>query len=161
MRIDRATVDDYPAILRLNEAAVPHVNSISRAVLDDLARQAFYFRVARQEGLIAGFLLALSQGALYGSPNFRWFSARYSNFVYVDRIVVSSSCRRSGVGHDLYVDLERATSKSAPVLTCEVNLQPPNPSSLAFHKRLGFAEVGRQQTDDGRKLVCLMLKRLS
>ncbi|HXV37437.1 MAG TPA: hypothetical protein VEC18_09820 [Myxococcota bacterium] len=38
---------------------------------------------------------------------------------------------------------------------------PPNPGSLAFHERCGFVEVGRQDTDGGAKLVCLVSKDLS
>jgi predicted GNAT superfamily acetyltransferase len=28
-------------------------------------------------------------------------------------------------------------------LCCEVNVEPPNPGSLRFHERIGFAEVGQ------------------
>jgi predicted GNAT superfamily acetyltransferase len=124
LTIERATNADYAAILELNETAVPHVNSISMATLGELVSQAFYFRVAREQEKIAGFLIALSQTTSYESPNFLWFRARYDSFVYVDRIVVSSAYRRSGIGRDLYCDLEQAASVAAPSLTCEVNLDP-------------------------------------
>jgi predicted GNAT superfamily acetyltransferase len=41
-------------------------------------------------------------------------------------------------------------------VTCEVNLDPPNPRSLAFHERLGFREVGRQATKGGAFTVVLL-----
>jgi predicted GNAT superfamily acetyltransferase len=36
---------------------------------------------------------------------------------------------------------------------CEVNIQPPNPASLAFHTRIGFRDIGRQAFVPGRKEV--------
>jgi len=161
VKIDRATAADHPEILALNERGLPHVNRISADDLAEFAAQSFYFRIAREDAKLAGFLLAFSQEASYGSPNFLWFRDRYPRFVYVDRIVVAPSSRREGIGCRLYADLEHAARAHAPVLTCEVNLEPPNPGSFAFHDRFGFCEVGRQHTDGGAKLVCLMSKDLS
>jgi hypothetical protein len=39
------------------------------------------------------------------------------------------------------------------MIGCEVNSDPPNPASDAFHERLGFAEVGRAALPGGTKLV--------
>ena len=41
-------------------------------------------------------------------------------------------------------------------MTCEVNLEPPNPESLAFHDRLGFGRVGEQATKGGSVVVALL-----
>ena len=160
MKFEPATRADHPAILALNDAALPHVNRISEADLAILAAQSFYFRIVRQDEQLAAFLLAFSQDASYDSPNFLWFQRRYPRFVYIDRIVVAPSCHRLGIGTGFYSDLERLARASAPALTCEVNLDPPNPGSLAFHERFGFSEVGRQHTDAGAKWVCLMSKPL-
>jgi len=161
VKIERATAADYPEILALNESALPHVNRISTHDLAEFAAQSCYFRIARKEEKLVGFLLAFSQEASYHSPNFLWFRDRYPRFVYIDRIVVAPSSRREGIGCRLYADLEHAARAYARVLTCEVNLDPPNPGSFAFHERSGFCEVGRQHTDGGAKLVCLMSKDLS
>ena len=40
-------------------------------------------------------------------------------------------------------------------LVCEVNVEPPNPRSMAFHARQGFDEVGRLLTTDGRYVALL------
>jgi predicted GNAT superfamily acetyltransferase len=45
-------------------------------------------------------------------------------------------------------------------VTCEVNLDPPNPESLAFHARLGFARVGEQETKGGSVTVALLAAEL-
>jgi predicted GNAT superfamily acetyltransferase len=161
VNIEQATAANHPDILALNESGLPHVNRISADDLADFAAQSCYFRIAREGEQLAGFLLAFSQGVSYHSPNFLWFRDRYPRFVYIDRVVVAPSFRRSGVGQLLYADLERVASEHAPDLTCEVNLDPPNPGSFAFHERFGFCEVGRQHTDGGAKLVCLMSKDIS
>lgn len=148
----------YTAILALNEQAVPHVNSIGISQLSALADQAFYFKVALRNGQVIGFLLTLSEGAVYESLNYLWFSKRYTSFVYVDRIVVSPDHAGAGIGKQLYNDLQTQTGDHAALIACEVNLKPANPNSLAFHKKQGFQEVGQQETEDGQKVVCLMTK---
>ncbi len=130
-----------------------------------LAEEACHFRLAELEGEPAGFLLALAPGARYASPNFRWFCERYRDFVYIDRIVVATEAGRRGLGRALYADLERTVPPGTTALACEVNLRPPNPGSLAFHERLGFREVGRQEAtslgETKSKKVRMLLKPLS
>ena len=148
---------DYAAILAMNEGALPHVSSLTEAGFSELAGQSFYFVVALVDGAVAGFLMALRPGEDYRSLNYRWFSERYASFVYIDRIVVGPQFNGLGIGRALYADVERAARGVAPILTCEVNLEPPNPGSVAFHGKLGFAEVGQLVADEG-KLVSLMVK---
>jgi len=150
----------YPAILEINESALPHVNSIDLKDLTSLAAQSAYFRVVELPNApVAGFLLAMREGQSYKSLNYRWFNEQYEKFVYVDRIVVAEEHADAGCGKVLYHDLIDAVAKETPVITCEVNLKPANERSLGFHQRLGFAEVGRQETEGGAKTVCLMARR--
>ncbi len=44
-------------------------------------------------------------------------------------------------------------------VVAEVNAVPPNPTSLAFHERLGFAVIG-EQVFDGGKTVRYFERRL-
>ena len=106
---------------------------------------------------LAGFVLLLREGAAYTSLNYQWFSKTLSEFLYVDRIVVVPEFRGFGVAQLLY-DHARAIAKdqAVPWLTCEVNLEPPNPRSLAFHHRQGFEELGQQATEGGLKTVSLL-----
>jgi predicted GNAT superfamily acetyltransferase len=58
------------------------------------------------------------------------------------------------VARTLYDELfRRAAAEGVPMIGCEVNSDPPNPASDAFHERLGFAEVGRAALPGGTKLV--------
>lgn len=160
LTITAAATADYPALLAMNEAAIPAVNSIPLEKLLQLHRESAYLGVARRDGVALGFLLAMAETADYDSVNFAYFRRNYPRFVYVDRIVVSASARRGGVGAALYADLQRNVAADCPRLTCEVNLRPRNHRSLAFHQKMGFAAVGEQDTESGSKRVCLMTKLL-
>ena len=149
---------DLAAVLALNEASLPHVNSVPIAQLEKFRREAAYFRVALADEAIAACLVGLTPEADYGSLNFRWFQARYDDFAYVDRIVVAEHARRLGLGSALYADFERHFSGRTPRLACEVNLEPPNEVSMAFHRRHGFVQVGSQPVDG--KIVAMLVKEL-
>ncbi|UDY37813.1 GNAT family N-acetyltransferase [Dermatobacter hominis] len=149
---DAGTVD---AVLALNEHWVPHVGAVSRDRMVSLVEQAdLALVVERPTGAgvaLDGFVVVMAPGAAYDSPNYRWFEERLASgtapgpFRYVDRIAVSPDAQGAGVGRLLYdAALERSAEVGAAELTCEVNLEPPNPDSLAFHARMGFVEVGRQ-----------------
>jgi predicted GNAT superfamily acetyltransferase len=121
-----------------------------------LHQRAAYHRVACVDGEVAAFLLAFRDGADYPNPNFDWFAARYPRFLYVDRVVVDAASGGRGLGSRLYRDVfDQARASGAPVVVCEFNVVPPNEASARFHARWGFAEVGRQWLDEGRKQVSL------
>lgn len=155
IQFEPATIEDYGDILRLNEAAVPAVSRIDEEALAALHREAEFLTVARTEGRLAGFLLVLNENADYKSVNYQYFKARYDRFLYVDRIVVSEASRGLGIGAAFYAELFD-TAPEAPRVTCEVNVRPPNPGSLKFHRGLGFEVVGEQDTDGGEKRVAMM-----
>lgn len=156
-----ATAADWADVLALNQAHRPHVGALTPIGLRQLHEQAIYFRLAEAAGTLVGLLIALDPLAEYGSLNFLWFKARYERFVYIDRIAVVAAKRRCGIARHLYEDLERfAGARGFDLLTCEYNLRPPNDDSARFHGRLGFAEVGRQNTEQGQKTVSLQIKTL-
>lgn len=147
-----------PTIHEMNEQALPHVNSVSVNYFHAQALNQSYFRAVCLEDEPVAFLLAMDERADYDSLNFLWFRARYPRFVYIDRIVVGAAHRKNGLGASLYRDLSRWARGRTPMLACEVNLRPPNEPSMRFHEKLGFAPVGTQETDGGRKTVSLMVK---
>ena len=100
-----------------------------------------------------GFLILMACGAPYASANYQWFSARYADFLYVDRIVVAPNFHRLGIGRSFYTRAQQLARERSVVLTCEVNLIPPNPQSMAFHLESGFREVGQLHNANDGKLV--------
>lgn len=149
---------DLDGLLALNQAHVPNVGPLDRGRLEWIVEQCSTAMVVRSpDGGLAGAVLVLAPGASYDSPNYRWFCDRYDDFRYVDRIVVDTAAHRGGVGRSLYrAAFDHARGAGSPVLTAEVNLEPPNPVSLAFHASMGFVEVGRQDTYGGQVRVSLM-----
>ena len=161
LEIRPATVRDLPEVLRLNQSALPHVSSLTPDSLRALFDAAAWFGIATIKGDCAGFLIMLRLGSNYQSENYLWFAQRYPSFLYIDRICVSPEFQRCGVASRLYADAEKVAREGhIPLLTCEVNLEPENPPSLAFHDRQDFQEVGTQRTETGTKLVSLRLKHL-
>lgn len=149
-----AGVADHPVVLALNNGATPHVNALNEEEFAWLANRAKYFRVLEDAGGVAGFVLCVPSGLDYWSENYRWFTRRYSEFLYLDRVIVAERARRMGVGRAMYDDLH-ATAVAADWLrvTLEVNLRPPNPVSVAFHEKLGYRAVGVREYEDGKKIV--------
>ena len=161
MNFTEANTEHYAEVLKLNDAAVPNVNRLSLQDLERLARQAKLFLVAIDDAEnVAGFILTLDESADYDSPNFRFFQQEFERFLYVDRIVIDSTTQRSGVGSQLYTEINQRLGDQYPLLTCEVNIEPPNPQSMNFHRRLGFVGVGEQDTENDTKRVLLMSKLL-
>jgi uncharacterized protein len=151
-----AARDDFDAVLQLNLESEAVLSPLHRARLEALHDQAWYHRVACLDGAVRAFLLALRAGADYDSPNYRWFAGRYTDFVYIDRIVVSATARRAGLARLLYEDLlRRATDEGVERVTCEFDTDPPNEASRRFHERFGFVEVGAQRVAGGKKGVSL------
>ena len=151
---------DVPGVYAINEANLPHVNSISVARFRDFIGEAVYFRIALLGDDLAGYLVAFAPDASYDSLNFRWFQGHYEEFIYIDRIAVAASARRRGIASLLYRDFFHFAAPRAALVTCEVNTRPVNPESLAFHDSFGFRQVGTQETDGGAKTVSLMAVEL-
>jgi predicted GNAT superfamily acetyltransferase len=115
--------------------------------------------LATRIGDVDAFLIVFDQHARYDSPNFGWFQAKYPDFVYVDRIVTGPNARGKGYARALYEDLfAKAAGRGHKRVVCEVNLDPPNPGSDAFHLALGFVEVGRQLLAGSGKIVRYLSK---
>lgn len=145
------------AVLRLNQDHVVELSDLDEMALKRLVDTAFYAS-AFDDG--DAFLIAFDQDAEYDSPNFRWFQERYQHFVYVDRVVVAGPARGRGLATQLYDDLFGfAAASGHSLVACEVNIDPPNPASDAFHHRAGFEEVGRGELASG-KTVRYLIKRL-
>jgi predicted GNAT superfamily acetyltransferase len=160
MQLSDIAEADLDLVLALNEASVPHVNSIDLSQMRWFATNAYYFRIARVDGRFAGFLIGLRPGLEYGSENYRWFCDNYPDFGYVDRVAVDASARRLGVASRLYDDFAEKLHGHVDCMTCEVNIRPSNESSMRYHEIHGFVQVASQETEGGAKKVALMEKKL-
>ena len=156
-KIKPSTETDLPHILELNKAAIPAVNLLSEQEIQNLFSQAEYFHSLWLNKEVIGFLIGLGPGAIYDSPNYRWFELRYDRFLYIDRIVIDPSHQGLGYGRLFYDNLRESVGQQFPKITCEVNLRPKNKSSLRFHRLYGFRQVGTQKTEKGGKQVSLMV----
>ncbi len=158
MNIRPLHLDDLPTVVQLNNASVPAVSEADIARMQMLVEQSHLSLVAEHEGDVVGFCINFDPGADYSSVNYQWFRERYEEFVYLDRIAVAESARNMGIGASLYAAVE-AHIVGTPWLLCEVNLRPRNEGSLRFHDRIGFVEVGQQETNYGI-LVSMLAKDL-
>ena len=159
MQIKNVTPYDFADVLQLNEDSLPHVSGIDTDEVQWFADNAAYFRVLRVDERLAGFLIGLRPGTSYASPNYRWFCDNYNDFAYVDRVAVADWARRRGIANSLYKDFAHSQS-GVTVMTCEVNIRPPNASSMQFHERQGFKRIGSQVIDDGQKEVAYLEKKI-
>ncbi|MAW77905.1 MAG: hypothetical protein CMJ95_11050 [Planctomycetes bacterium] len=159
----RPVIDrDVKALHRLNEANAPEVGALSAknfAALIDVATMVRVVDPIGEEKGPAGLLVAMRPEDEYDSPNFLWFCRYFDNFAYVDRVAIAEQARRRGIGSAFYALLEAwARAKEFSSIVCEVNLEPRNEGSLAFHHNYGFREVG-QKLSRG-KPVMMMQKKL-
>lgn len=136
------TPADHAAILDINNATYPAMNILDADALAAIIAECAYARVAVDGDGVAAFLLGLPPGAQYDSDNYRWFSARYDDFLYVDRIAVHPRAQNQKLGAALYDDMAQWGASRYPCILAEVNLIPPNPGSQRFHARHGFTSVG-------------------
>lgn len=147
---------DFGTILSLNREWEHVTSPLDSEDLVRLAEEASLFRVAEVNDRIGAFLLAFTSGATYQSPNYLWFASRMPSFLYIDRIVVEGAAQRSGLGAALYEDaFAHARRLVVSRVVCEVDIEPMNAVSDAFHRRWGFTEVGTQWLADGAKQVSL------
>lgn len=146
-------------MLELNRASVRELSELDERRLQWLISLAHSALAVDHEGRLAGFALAITPGGSYDSENYRWFAARYERFLYLDRIAVCAQLRRQGIATLLY-DAMEAAAEPFERMVCEVNVEPPNPASLAFHGARGYVELGRLAHGE-HKLVALLAKELT
>lgn len=148
---------DVAEVLALNERHVALTAPLSADRLEYLGRVGLVERIT-VAGAFAGFVATVPSGSAYDGSNFAWFAERYPRFAYLDRIVVHEDFRRQGLASRVYDELEGRPT-TAPLLTLEVNSDPPNELSLAFHRGRGFTEVGERDFDGHR--VAMLVKHLA
>ena len=148
--------DDHAAVLALNQRNVDALAPMDQPRLITLVDLAETAAVIEVEDRFAGFVITFAAGAAYDAENFAWFTEHLDDFCYLDRVVLDEGFRRRGLGTALYDALEGQCRR--PAFALEVNLDPPNTTSLAFHRGRGFREVGQRESHG--HVVSLMAKKL-
>jgi hypothetical protein len=157
MTLRELTRADRAQMLRLNLASVQELSELDERRLEWILSFAYRGLGVEHEGELVAFALAIAPSTAYDSENYRWFSATFERFLYLDRIAVAGPMRRRGLATRLY-DAMEAAAVPLERMVCEVNVHPPNPASLAFHTSRGYVEIGR--LSHGEKVVALMSKEL-
>ncbi len=148
---------DVDEILAINQANVPDVGSVDAARMTFLFGESPIALAVELDATIVGFCLVMPSGGNYDSVNYRWFCERYDDFMYLDRVAFDSAAQGRGLGTLLYAEVDRLMAERGDaLLALEVNVEPPNVPSLAFHRRLGFVEVGQQDTPYGIRVSMQM-----
>ena len=152
------TPQHFDALHQLNQDHAVELSSLTPATFQNMIISASYTRCVDDGAL----LIAFDQDNDYDSPNFQWFRARYARFIYVDRVVVSPERRGEGLARLLYDDLFAFARRAGHErIVAEVNSDPPNPGSDAFHAAMGFGTVGEARLADRGKSVRYIARALA
>ena len=157
MEIRALQISDSSLIWEINEQGLPGTGKVTEQEILDLLNYSSLSIGLYDSNSLLGFVICLPPKTAYGSLNYLWFNERYDDFLYVDRIAVSTANRNQKIGSKLYQAVIDAASKLGVPVTAEVNLRPPNPDSVRFHQRHGFTEIG--QFEHGQKAVIMMLRQ--
>ena len=149
---------DVTRVLEINNANTPGVSELTLSELEtDIKNCLHALAIDNEHGEVCAFCITFAPDAPHAGVNHQWFAERYKSFVYLDRIAIDFKHQNRGLGALLYQTVEQRMLDSAEhsLLCCEVNLEPPNPGSLRFHKRIGFTEVGQRGDGNAYRVVLL------
>lgn len=158
MTIEIRHLDDPDILVEINNAAVPDVNRLDRRKAEWLLEHSALAKVAIVDQQAVGVIVVLDDTAGLDSEYFRWFTERYQNFIYIDRVIVTESARRHGVSTRLYRAVDELARDRRQAIASEVYCEPPNLPSLSFHEKMGYQPIGRQFCAAEAKSVAKLMK---
>jgi predicted GNAT superfamily acetyltransferase len=144
---------DHASVLELNARNVELLAPMDETRMAQLMGWTDRADVIEVDGEVAGFVFTFASGTAYDSVNYRWFSENREEFYYLDRIVLADTHRRLGLGRRVYDELEQVAAGYGRMVL-EVNLEPANEPSLAFHRARGYVDVA-ELGDPGKKVVLM------
>ena len=146
---------DHAAVLELNHRNVELLAPMDEQRLAQLMTWADRADVIQaQTEAVAGFVFTFAPGTAYDSENYRWFGEHWGDgFYYLDRIVLADSHRRLGLGRQVYDELEQVAAAYGRMVL-EVNVEPANEPSLAFHYARGYVDVA-ELGEPGKRVVLM------
>jgi predicted GNAT superfamily acetyltransferase len=158
MHTQQLTQSDVESIWLINEQGLPGTGKVTLQEISYLLELSTFSLGVFSNDELLGFVICLSPGTDYGSLNYAWFNTRYDEFIYVDRIAVSTGYRDRGIGSLLYKEVVSYSNQHSIPIAAEVNLNPPNPGSMRFHERFQFEEIGILEHED--KSVTMLLRKV-
>ena len=151
MELRKPGFTDLPGLLALNNA---HALELAEETGESFAQLLSIAWRVRSAADAAGMCIAFDQDTERDSQNLNWFRERFDRFAYIDRVVVDPKSRGKGLAKRFYNDVIDAARQQGHTLLCaEVNFEPPNPASDAFHASMGFEPIGTAKLDDRDKTV--------
>ena len=158
MNLEMLPLTDANTLLAINNAALPDIGELSIHKARWLAEHCVIPGLAMLDGQAAGMVVVLSDHCGYDSDFYRWFTDRYQNFLYIDRIVVTAWARGQGVAKQIYQRIEQTGKEKGMAIVADVYSEPPNVPSLKLHRSMGFEEVGSQYLADRNKTAAKFMK---
>ncbi len=159
LSIRNLILSDCIAILQINAESVPGVAALDESEFVRLmAMPNHHVAIESPNHLVVGYALAFNSNAPYDGEEFQIFQRKLLKpFIYIDQVATRIDSRRMGIGSAIYDALENeARLCDASTLCCEVNIDPPNPESMAFHQKRGFSQSEILATADGRRVALLI-----
>ena len=128
-------------LIRLNNDHAEALSYLTEPDWDDHVTKA---NVALGYADGQGLIMAFGPEGDHTNPHMAWFRERFDDFLYIDRVVIAPEASGQGRARLLYdAVIAKARQDGILHLTAEINITPPNPGSNAFHRKLGFSEVGQ------------------
>ena len=94
--------EDQEALLALNNASTPAVNPLTLEELKNILSLAEKCWIEEIDSELAAALIIIGPEQTYSSDNYTWLETQFSNYCYVDRIMVNENHKRKGLGNNLY-----------------------------------------------------------
>lgn len=158
MSLQIVPLDHPELLLELNNAAVPDIGEVTLEKARWLVDHLVLPGLALLDGRPAGLLVVMTDQSGYDSDFYRWFTDRYENFLYIDRIVVADWARGRGIAKHFYQTIDHRAHEQQMAIVADVYCEPPNTPSLNLHHTMGFEEVGRQAFPIKQKIAAKFMK---
>ncbi len=150
---------DYPHILlEINNEAVPDIGALNLVKAQWLVEHLMMPGLVLLDGQAAGIIVVLSDSCGYDSDYYRWFTDRYKNFLYIDRVVIAAWARGQGVAKQIYQAVERIAEERDLAIVADVHSEPPNVASLNLHLATGYEVIGTEYMTAQKKTVSKFMK---
>jgi uncharacterized protein len=158
MEFEITPLDHPNTLLEINNAAVPDIGVLNPVKAQWLVEHLMMPGLVLLDGQTAGIIVVLNEHCGYDSDYYRWFTDRYENFLYIDRIVVAAWARGKGVAKQIYQMVEQTAQEYELAIVADVYSEPPNVPSLKFHEAMGYKIIGTAYMADQKKTVAKFMK---